>query len=153
MEVYFDLLPSISNRSSMNISSHLRAREWSKRRAAAGDSESRFLCRRFSSPGNAKDLGSRDAWFTSACSIFAQSSRGRVIVLGSLCKSQQCCVFERKGSSATDRDLVGHFGCVNAVEFSPDGTTLASGGDDKRILVSRNYCPLLYLSAICLRGQ
>ena len=61
MEVYFDLLPSISNRSSMNISSHLRGREWSKRRAAAGDSESRFLCRRFSSPGNAKDLGSRDA--------------------------------------------------------------------------------------------
>ena len=60
MEVYFDLLPSISNRSSMNISSHLRAREWSKRRAAAGDSESRFLCRRFSSPGSAKDLGSRD---------------------------------------------------------------------------------------------
>ena len=35
------------------------------------------------------------------------------------------------------RDLVGHFGCVNAVEFSPDGMTLASGGDDKRLLVSR----------------
>lgn len=33
-------------------------------------------------------------------------------------------------------DLVGHFGCVNAVEFSPDGTKIASGGDDKRLMVS-----------------
>ena len=33
------------------------------------------------------------------------------------------------------RDLVGHFGCVNAVEFSPCGTTLASGGDDHRVLL------------------
>ena len=81
-------------RSSLNISRHLRRREWSKRRAeaTAGDSDSRYLCRRFpSTEANMRDLS---------------------------------------------RDLVGHFGCVNAVEFSPDGTTLASGGDDKRLLVS-----------------
>lgn len=82
-------------RSSLNISRHLRRREWSKRRAeaTAGDSDSRYLCRRFpSTEANMRDLS---------------------------------------------RDLVGHFGCVNAVEFSPDGTTLASGGDDKRLLLWR----------------
>ena len=84
-------MEAASNRSSLNISGHLRRREWSKRRAAAGASDSRFLCKRFSSTSNMRDFS---------------------------------------------RDLVGHFGCVNAVEFSPDGTTLASGGDDKRLLVS-----------------
>ena len=33
------------------------------------------------------------------------------------------------------KDLLGHYGCVNSVEFSPDGNFLASGGDDKRILL------------------
>ena len=33
------------------------------------------------------------------------------------------------------KDLFGHFGCVNSVEFSPDGDLLASGGDDKRVLL------------------
>lgn len=34
------------------------------------------------------------------------------------------------------RDLLGHFGCVNAVEFGPEGgDLLASGGDDHRVLV------------------
>jgi WD40 repeat protein len=36
------------------------------------------------------------------------------------------------------RDLVGHYGCVNAVEFSPDGMSLASGGDDKRLMVNKS---------------
>ena len=41
-----------------------------------------------------------------------------------------------QGHSLYSRDLVGHFGCVNAVEFSPgSGTLLASGGDDRRVLV------------------
>ena len=31
--------------------------------------------------------------------------------------------------------LIHHFGCVNAVAFSPDGTLFASGGDDLRTLV------------------
>ena len=70
--------------------------------------------------------------------------------------------------SSDDRDLVGHFGCVNAVEFSTDGTTLASGGDDKRLLVSggrkncsscnnkdcyMNRCDVICLRVRALRGQ
>ena len=33
------------------------------------------------------------------------------------------------------KDLFAHWGCVNAVEFSSDGSTMASGGDDKRVLL------------------
>lgn len=33
------------------------------------------------------------------------------------------------------KDLVGHFGCVNTVEFSGDGSLLASGGDCRRLLL------------------
>ncbi|XP_041969396.1 DDB1- and CUL4-associated factor 5 [Aricia agestis] len=33
------------------------------------------------------------------------------------------------------RDLICHFGCVNAIEFSNDGELLISGGDDKRVMV------------------
>ncbi|ALC46585.1 CG42233 [Drosophila busckii] len=33
------------------------------------------------------------------------------------------------------RNLDGHFGCVNALEFSHGGQFLASGGDDKRVLL------------------
>ena len=32
------------------------------------------------------------------------------------------------------KDLLSHFGCVNAVEFSDDGDLMVSGGDDKRVL-------------------
>ncbi|CBZ49897.1 conserved hypothetical protein [Neospora caninum Liverpool] len=31
----------------------------------------------------------------------------------------------------------GHYGCVNAISFSSDGTLLGSGGDDKRVLLWR----------------
>ncbi|CAH1117192.1 unnamed protein product [Phaedon cochleariae] len=33
------------------------------------------------------------------------------------------------------KDLVSHYGCVNAVEFSVDGEFIVSGGDDKRVLM------------------
>ncbi|TKR86690.1 hypothetical protein L596_011229 [Steinernema carpocapsae] len=33
------------------------------------------------------------------------------------------------------RDVKGHFGCVNSVEFSTDECRIASGGDDLRVLV------------------
>ncbi|XP_059053238.1 uncharacterized protein LOC131847638 isoform X2 [Achroia grisella] len=33
------------------------------------------------------------------------------------------------------RDLVCHFGCVNAIEFSNNGELLVSGGDDRRIML------------------
>lgn len=32
------------------------------------------------------------------------------------------------------QDLLAHYGCVNAVEFSEDGDLMVSGGDDKRVL-------------------
>lgn len=38
-------------------------------------------------------------------------------------------------SSLFRHDLLGHFGCVNALEFSKPGHLLASGGDDRRVLL------------------
>lgn len=35
------------------------------------------------------------------------------------------------------KDLLGHYGCVNTVEFSNDGNFMVSGGDDKRVLIWR----------------
>ena len=40
----------------------------------------------------------------------------------------------RKDKSLYKKDLLAHFGCVNAVEFSDDGDLMVSGGDDKRVL-------------------
>ncbi|GFO48274.1 Ddb1- and cul4-associated factor 5 [Plakobranchus ocellatus] len=37
--------------------------------------------------------------------------------------------------SLMKKDLRGHFGCVNAIEFSSDGKFIASGGDDRRLLL------------------
>ena len=31
--------------------------------------------------------------------------------------------------------MLAHYGCVNAVEFSSEGSKLASGGDDRRVLL------------------
>ncbi|XP_053684779.1 DDB1- and CUL4-associated factor 5 [Sabethes cyaneus] len=33
------------------------------------------------------------------------------------------------------KDLVSHYGCVNAIEFSQEGELLVSGGDDRRVLL------------------
>ncbi|XP_037046872.1 DDB1- and CUL4-associated factor 5 [Bradysia coprophila] len=33
------------------------------------------------------------------------------------------------------KDLISHFGCVNAIEFSEEGEWLISGGDDRRVLL------------------
>ncbi|CAO1443202.1 unnamed protein product [Diamesa serratosioi] len=33
------------------------------------------------------------------------------------------------------KDLICHYGCVNAIEFSHDGNWLISGGDDRRVLL------------------
>ncbi|XP_065081570.1 uncharacterized protein LOC135704072 [Ochlerotatus camptorhynchus] len=33
------------------------------------------------------------------------------------------------------KDLVSHYGCVNAIEFSQEGQLLVSGGDDRRVLL------------------
>lgn len=38
-------------------------------------------------------------------------------------------------NSLYHRDCVAHYGCVNAVEFSPSGKFLVSGGDDRRVLL------------------
>ncbi|XP_041674142.1 DDB1- and CUL4-associated factor 5 [Drosophila eugracilis] len=47
-------------------------------------------------------------------------------------------IFRERLSAAENlyqRNLTGHFGCVNALEFSPGGQFLVSGGDDKRVLL------------------
>ena len=41
----------------------------------------------------------------------------------------------RHDSHLHRQDLLAHYGCVNAVEFSHDGDLMVSGGDDKRILL------------------
>ena len=33
------------------------------------------------------------------------------------------------------QDLLAHYGCVNALEFSQDGDLMVSGGDDRRVLL------------------
>ena len=33
------------------------------------------------------------------------------------------------------KELKAHFGCVNALGFSPNGQFMASGGDDRRVLI------------------
>ncbi|KAH8361089.1 hypothetical protein KR200_002918 [Drosophila serrata] len=47
-------------------------------------------------------------------------------------------IFRQRLSAAENlyqRNLTGHYGCVNALEFSHGGQFLASGGDDKRVLL------------------
>ncbi|XP_022210978.2 DDB1- and CUL4-associated factor 5 isoform X2 [Drosophila obscura] len=47
-------------------------------------------------------------------------------------------IFRQRLSAAENlyqRNLTGHYGCVNALEFSNGGQFLASGGDDKRVLL------------------
>lgn len=47
-------------------------------------------------------------------------------------------VFRERLRAAKDhykRDLVAHFGCVNAIEFSNEGELLISAGDDRRVLL------------------
>jgi len=47
--------------------------------------------------------------------------------------------FLRKKLSAChnlySKDLLGHYGCVNAIDFSQDGRLLVSGSDDRRVLL------------------
>ncbi|XP_076442508.1 DDB1- and CUL4-associated factor 5-like [Babylonia areolata] len=40
-----------------------------------------------------------------------------------------------KAQSLYRRDLKAHYGCVNAIEFSNDGSYIVSGGDDRRVLL------------------
>uniref|UniRef100_A0A1I7WEQ3 WD_REPEATS_REGION domain-containing protein n=1 Tax=Heterorhabditis bacteriophora TaxID=37862 RepID=A0A1I7WEQ3_HETBA len=40
-----------------------------------------------------------------------------------------------KDQKINQRDILGHTGCVNAVEFNKEETLLASGGDDMRVFV------------------
>ncbi|XP_046689267.1 DDB1- and CUL4-associated factor 5-like [Homalodisca vitripennis] len=40
-----------------------------------------------------------------------------------------------KAKSLYSKNLLAHFGCVNAIEFSNGGEFLASGGDDRRVLL------------------
>ncbi|XP_037707324.1 DDB1- and CUL4-associated factor 5 [Drosophila subpulchrella] len=64
----------------------------------------------------------------------ALSQRENQLVAGHLPSA----IFRERLSAAENlyqRNLTGHYGCVNALEFSPCGQFLASGGDDKRVLL------------------
>uniref|UniRef100_A0A8D8YJK2 DDB1- and CUL4-associated factor 5 n=1 Tax=Cacopsylla melanoneura TaxID=428564 RepID=A0A8D8YJK2_9HEMI len=51
--------------------------------------------------------------------------------------SQRTCLYKRLQTNKTyhQKDLVAHFGCVNAIDFSNDGKLMTSGGDDRRVLL------------------
>ncbi|KAI5746116.1 hypothetical protein M8J77_000033 [Diaphorina citri] len=51
--------------------------------------------------------------------------------------SQKTTLFRRLQTNKTyeQKDLKAHFGCVNAIDFSNDGTLMISGGDDRRVLL------------------
>nr|ACT88140.1 IP05413p [Drosophila melanogaster] len=64
----------------------------------------------------------------------ALSQRENILVAGHLPSA----IFRERLSAAQNlyqRNLTGHYGCVNALEFSSGGQFLASGGDDKRVLL------------------
>ncbi|XP_017099827.2 DDB1- and CUL4-associated factor 5 isoform X1 [Drosophila bipectinata] len=64
----------------------------------------------------------------------AVSQREHQLVAGHLPSA----IFRQRLSTAENlyqRNLTGHYGCVNALEFSEGGQFLASGGDDKRVLL------------------
>ncbi|XP_039492487.1 DDB1- and CUL4-associated factor 5 [Drosophila santomea] len=64
----------------------------------------------------------------------ALSQRENQLVAGHLPSA----IFRERLSAAQNlyqRNLTGHYGCVNALEFSSGGQFLASGGDDKRVLL------------------
>ncbi|KAK7591051.1 hypothetical protein V9T40_002664 [Parthenolecanium corni] len=44
-------------------------------------------------------------------------------------------LLSRKTERFYRKDLVAHYGCVNAIEFSNNGQFLVSGGDDRRVLL------------------
>lgn len=48
------------------------------------------------------------------------------------------------------KDLLGHYGCVNTVEFSNDGNFMISGGDDKRVLIWRVWDAIVGMFFVCL---
>ncbi|XP_022909763.1 DDB1- and CUL4-associated factor 5 [Onthophagus taurus] len=41
----------------------------------------------------------------------------------------------RNAKNLYRKDLLAHYGCVNAIEFSEEGNLLVSGGDDRRVLL------------------
>ncbi|XP_016979826.1 DDB1- and CUL4-associated factor 5 [Drosophila rhopaloa] len=64
----------------------------------------------------------------------ALSQRENQLVHGNLPSA----IFRERLTAAENlyqRNLTGHYGCVNALEFSQGGQFLASGGDDKRVLL------------------
>ncbi|XP_015609773.1 DDB1- and CUL4-associated factor 5 [Cephus cinctus] len=50
------------------------------------------------------------------------------------CKRLVCARLDRS-ENLFRKDLLSHYGCVNAIEFSQQGDLLASGGDDRRVLL------------------
>ncbi|GMR59170.1 hypothetical protein PMAYCL1PPCAC_29365 [Pristionchus mayeri] len=50
------------------------------------------------------------------------------------------------------KDVIGHYGCVNAIEFSPNEELVASGGDDRRIVIWATD-ELLYSREPKMRGK
>eukprot|EP00092_Neocalanus_flemingeri_P103635 GFUD01132648.1.p1 GENE.GFUD01132648.1~~GFUD01132648.1.p1 ORF type:complete len:334 (+),score=99.27 GFUD01132648.1:66-1067(+) len=57
--------------------------------------------------------------------------------LGSRFREEKIFIREKLASDKQlyKKDLLAHFGCVNAVEFSGEGSLLVSGGDDRRVLL------------------
>ncbi|XP_037081356.1 DDB1- and CUL4-associated factor 5-like [Pollicipes pollicipes] len=64
------------------------------------------------------------------CALERRSLAGRGLHVSELLDARL-----EAASGLYHRDLVAHYGCINAIEFSASGALMASGGDDRRVLV------------------
>ncbi|KAJ9582382.1 hypothetical protein L9F63_003275, partial [Diploptera punctata] len=91
------------------------------------------------------DLRNPDRWSTGNKLIVAMARPSPANPLGYLVKRQYNDKFNINKQLLRERlyiarnlyrkDLLAHYGCVNAIEFSNKGELLASGGDDRRVLI------------------
>ncbi|XP_032691163.1 DDB1- and CUL4-associated factor 5 [Odontomachus brunneus] len=72
--------------------------------------------------------------YPSECSVLSYVVARQIDDKVDYCKSLMNARFENS-ENLYRKDLLSHYGCVNAIEFSNQGDLLVSGGDDRRVLL------------------